>query len=777
MVKNQILLNKFTITGNVVESYICFRKFIDFLEDKVAKDKSIRSHFYKFALDKIKAIPELVGGVCPSEILKYDEILELIASIVVPMLENENEALVALTNGMTPEVFYSTEAFNRLFSSQSLIKENAFDEEAELKMLRQTQYEVILQEFYKRNLSDKVEMVKQFVDEHTGLYKYFRVNIDTRFLNIYFKESCVLANANTIPMNFDANDHFSEMEKLLPLENFVAKGFGILTLTDVTEKHAIEQLGKIILNTDKENFESGFSNISKLFQTIIGTTDYQVGIMPFLLINDRAALPYNNFPYSILIKAAAEAGVPKRVFSRYISHYAQNPSIIKYNKGEYSLMAPSLQTALDNAGYSSYQLTPVYFNDKLVGIIEIAAKDGAKPLTKLQAQKLEPAYPYISQLLKIMIEKFDVSIDRIVKERFTVIQPAVQWKFNEVAWHYFRSHDIEHTDKPFEKISFESVYPLYGAIDIRNSTNERNKALREDLEYHLVLLENLLQQVHKHTQSQESKHYIVETFSWLKRMKDYVSVEDELTLKEFLFGEVSMFLARLKDLPTHITEQIEQYNLAVDEATGLAFGQRRKFETSMQTINTTIGKYLEKLNQSVQDIYPSYFEKFRTDGIEYDIYTGQSIAPQVLFSKEKLHSIRLLQLKSMAVIAKQTASLAPSLGYHLQTTQLIFVNTKSIDISFRDDEKRFDVEGAYNIRYQVIKKRIDKVLIKNTDERLTQPNKIAIVYFNSHDAEEFEQYIHQLQAEGLLENNLEHLELQALQGVQGLKALRVGVVG
>jgi hypothetical protein len=111
----------------------------------------------------------------------------------------------------------------------------------------------------------------------------------------------------------------------------------------------------------------------------------------------------------------------------------------------------------------------------------------------------------------------------------------------------------------------------------------------------------------------------------------------------------------------------------------------------------------------------------------------------------------------------------------LETTQLIFVYDKPIDVSFRIDEQRFDVEGSYNIRYQMVKKRIDKAHIKDTSERLTQPGKIAIVYFNSSESREYLGYIKKLQSRGLLNNDVEHLEIEELQGVEGLKALRVGV--
>jgi hypothetical protein len=146
-----------------------------------------------------------------------------------------------------------------------------------------------------------------------------------------------------------------------------------------------------------------------------------------------------------------------------------------------------------------------------------------------------------------------------------------------------------------------------------------------------------------------------------------------------------------------------------------------------------------------------------------------------MFDVLYLKNIRLWQLKSMAEIARLTHGLTEQLSRPLQTTQLIFIHSNPIDISFRNDERRFDVEGAYNIRYEVVKKRIDKVLIAGTIERLTQPGKIAMVYFNQAEAAEYLEYIKYLQEENVLLDDLEQLELEELQGVTGLKALRVGV--
>ncbi len=43
---------------------------------------------------------------------------------------------------------------------------------------------------------------------------------------------------------------------------------------------------------------------------------------------------------------------------------------------------------------------------------------------------------------------------------------------------------------------------------------------------------------------------------------------------------------------------------------------------------------------------------------------------------------------------------------------MLLVHSNPLAIRFRIDEKRFDVDGAYNARYEIIKKRVDKANIK-----------------------------------------------------------------
>src|SRR3989454_12574309 len=114
----------------------------------------------------------------------------------------------------------------------------------------------------------------------------------------------------------------------------------------------------------------------------------------------------------------------------------------------------------------------------------------------------------------------------------------------------------------------------------------------------------------------------------------------------------------------------------------------------------------------------------------------------------------------------------PGLAEPLERTSLILVQHAPLSIRFRFDEKRFDVDGAYNVRYEIVKKRIDKAVVRGTTERVTQPGKIAIVYSQEAEAAEYGDYIAYLQSLGSLEREEERLDLEELQGGSGLRALR-----
>ena len=140
-----------------------------------------------------------------------------------------------------------------------------------------------------------------------------------------------------------------------------------------------------------------------------------------------------------------------------------------------------------------------------------------------------------------------------------------------------------------------------------------------------------------------------------------------------------------------------------------------------------------------------------------------------------LNNLRLWQLMVMCQMEMEFNSIQKELETTIEVASLILVYSTPLAVHFRMDEKRFDVEGAYNARYEIIKKRVDKALIKGTKERVTQPGYIAIIYSQEQDARDYVKYLKFLHFKGLIKKEIEDVELEDLQGITGLKALRVKV--
>ena len=250
---------------------------------------------------------------------------------------------------------------------------------------------------------------------------------------------------------------------------------------------------------------------------------------------------------------------------------------------------------------------------------------------------------------------------------------------------------------------------------------------------------------------------------------------DETGIVGFLRANVEGLFDHLGELGRDVRARIEAYRGALDTRLGVVYRRRQLFEESVTRIAEAVSAYLDREELAAQDMSPHYFEKQKTDGVDYQIYVGPSLLEDGRLDPIALRNLRVWQLMLTCGIAARAHQLRDRLPVPLETTHLILVQHTPLSIRFRFDEKRFDVDGAYDIRYEIVKKRIDKAVIEGTSDRLTQPGKIAIVYSQSPEANEYRGYIEYLQSLGYLTGEVEELDLGELQGVQGLRALRVTV--
>ena len=758
----------------LVDSKVSFSPFINYLKEKRESVSETREKVYSYLIKKFESEPSLLYPEDLDVIHEHSDLMELLTTSLFPMVANDHKHIFALAAPYQFSVFYYSDYFSEIF----------FDEEEkhlllpdgvpidELKAIQSASiYDHVLQKFYGMKLNENRELVYPFTDHNTGMIRYYKIRYDSRFVDLKLKGALPLLKDCAVCMNTFRILDLEKQLNTMPLNLFEAEGFAVWVAEDVTITESLELLKKILLR--ESDFDSNaITDLKKAVKALVGLHDIQVGLMPFVKINNQFVLDEENVKHSLAARQWLSEGPENCMQFKMYTEFTQEyptPMPVSIVSEEVFPVAPFLK-ALFEEGVRSYITIPMQNSDGLIGLLELSS-EVPNTLTLQTMAKLEPAIPLLSLALLKCRDNFQYKIEKVIKEKFTALQQSVEWKFEEVAWDHLRRGGNEEE----KNVVFDNVFPLYGAIDIRNSSVERSHALQKDLKEHLMLIEETLRRLNSVVQlplleGLEFKNEILK-----KNIEETMTAEGEVRVNEFLNQEVGPIFAHLQKNEKESCEIINNYYSTFNDANSRLYQYRQEYEESVSKINEALSTFLEGEEERVQRSYPHYFEKYRTDGIEYNIYIGQSISPTIPFNVLYLKNIRLWQLTSMAEAARITHQLLPSLKDPLQTTQLILIHSQPISISFRKDERKFDVEGSYNIRYEVIKKRLDKVRIKGTEERLTQPGKIAIVYSNQKEIPEYLEYIEFLKNKNVLKPNVEFLELEELQGVTGMKALRVDI--
>ncbi len=266
-----------------------------------------------------------------------------------------------------------------------------------------------------------------------------------------------------------------------------------------------------------------------------------------------------------------------------------------------------------------------------------------------------------------------------------------------------------------------------------------------------------------------------EIHSFLGELTKELKADTEQQIQNYIDKEIHPLLNN-SIIDAEDQNLVASYFENLDVKTGLFYQARKQFDEAMAIVNKKMADVLDQEQNEAQSIFPHYYERFKTDGVEHNLYIGASITPAQSFNVMYLNNLRLWQLQTLCKMELEHHRLKKVLPYNLEVSSLILVFSSPISIRFRMDEKRFDVDGTYNARYEVVKKRIDKAHIKGTNERITQKEKITIVYSHQYEEVEYLKYIKFLQFKNILEPAIEQFEVEELQGVYGLKAIRIKVM-
>jgi hypothetical protein len=670
--------------------------------------------------------------------------------------------------------FYATPAFaRRLLAEDGSMRAHPNVEADLIEQIRvRYAYALVLERVYGLRVDFAYPLIFTATDPDTGLDCHFKAVWNTQFVEVRTVgeippmtealRTQILANLGNLPA----------LMALLPPDHFVFHGFIVLDALEVTDQEVLSSLKRDLIERESLISTTRFHSLQDKLRTLLRRPELCFGLAArhgeqLWLLQGEAEIAYQciygDSQHYTLSELAGS------VYERVFTH---GELVLIEDLTTYAPRS-AVEDMLIQQGIRNLVVAPLRYHNTVIGALELLSPLPGS-LHAMNTVKLQEVLPLFAMAVQRSMDELDTRIQAVIKEQCTAIHPAVEWRFRQAAMRWGEQRQRGALVE-MEPIVFDEIYPLYGLSDIRGSSMHRNTAIQADLVTHLELARDILQLGYASSPLPLFTALSFHACRHIAHLEAGLGASDESMVLDFLRRDVEPAFAYLQTCGPELRDKIDAYRAALHPRLGTLYAQRKDFEDSVMQLNETLAAYLDSEEDKAQAMTPHYFEQHKSDGIEYAIYVGASLLEHGGVDMVHVHNLRLWQLLVTCGLARQAARVKGQLKMPLEVAHLILVQHMPLAIRFRFDEKRFDIDGAYNMRYEIVKKRIDKALVKGSAERLTQPGTIAIVYSQPREAQEYRDYIAYLQAAGELTDAVETLVLEDLPGAQGLQALRVTV--
>ncbi len=757
---------------------VSFNKLLDQYETLAQEDDEFISAKASRILKSVEGIPEFREGFSEINVLteRAKEIGMLLRDTFSPLLtKNEiKTASVPLHN----LIFNASERFKNIIEAAG----DGF--ELEIKnMPNDHTYiiacTIILNFYYGCELNFKRPFFYEIPDAN-GVLRYYKI--------LYNADFCEIIRTDRAPELTDADirellDNFQNIElwkKKFPLQSYVFKGFVISNMFDVTDDQSISNIKSNLIVGSSHKNQTSIEGFQEIFRSLLGIKDLRTG---FSIFNKEEGtfecIHGESGMQSFLLDGKKEAKCLEVLCNGSYNRLLKEKKTITVSNVDYNFAhaeepQPHI-SRLHSQGIKSAIFAPIANKNGVMGVLEIVSSQPTV-LNSVNANRLVDVMPFIVSAVERSKAEEQNAIEAVIQQECTSIHQSVYWKFVAAARQFLKNRMQYGSNATFGEIVFDDIYPLFGQIDVKGSSDARNLATKKDLLLQLSYVEKIVQDIFKEEPLPIYEEMLFQVNQYTKELKTNFKVDSEHNVVAFLKRDIEpLFQFHLKK-DNGLRGNIQDYFDKVDSDLNLIYYYRKNYDDTIMLINKNMAAILDEKQKDAQTMYPHYFERYKTDGVEHNMYIGEAITKTDSFNPIYLYNLRLWQLQVMCEMENEYYSSRHLYPLDLDVASMILVFNQPLSIRFRMDEKQFDVDGTYNARYEVVKKRVDKAFIKGTEERITQNGKITIVYSQKEDGDEYMRYVNFLQSKHVLSDEVEVLELEGLQGVTGLKALRVGIL-
>ena len=712
---------------------------------------------------QVSSVPELNGPIPDRSVLRnHQKLLEGLLSAVIPV-GLKNLAFAAVAPPASWDFIHYTPRFEReLLDQEGRMAGHLMLDGLDWDFLRNLfNYLVVVRHCYGVHLPFEKSILVQNVDRETGFFKTFQMRAQFDMLRVRPRGDLPTIDLEAVRNLGQQMTSLEAWRRLIPASEFEFYGMVVYEATDVSEESNRSQLKETLVKPEPFVNDASFDEIQSLLRSLLRIPDLNLSVIGIQGEQAFSIDSTTGFRHD-----AEEAKLGTFICETCHSELFTGEELLFPDLATSDMCSPYLVQRRE-AGERCLLMLPLKEQGVLLGSLCLSTREPNK-LSSLTKLRLEGVPELFALALGRTLAAFHSNVQSVMKEKFTAIHPSVEWKFREAALNYVRTKEIG-------DVVFPEAYSLYSSSDIRSSSSLRNQAIRKDLIQQINSAKAVLELAVDQSKIDYLSSLIFRLDRMISELEIGVRSGDEGRIARLLATEVEPVFKSIEGFSDKVHESVDGYRLAVCSESGALFKERRAYDESVDRLTRRLTDILTRQQKVAQNTFPHLFEMFRTDGVEHTIYVGNSLTQRDDFSVLYLNELRLWQLKTVCLIARECYRMERELPQPLEVAHLILAQSDPIGLRYSQEEKKFNVDGAYNSNYEIIKKRIDKAHIKGTDERLTQPGKIALVYSQIGEAQEYRMFFDYLQQKGYLEAGIEALELEDLQGVYGLKALRVAV--
>jgi hypothetical protein len=754
---------------------IGFKKLFESYEKQLTIGNVYAKKHAQKVLQIAKDFPKLVTGLdSAQEVAAHREQIDFILSELFAPVLSSNEIKIA-TIPFKNYIFKSTTRFDEILN----VAGEGF--EPDFSTISDDDFYIMSCSIILGTLYDKkVNLRRPFhydIPDKKGIMRNYRVMYNGDFIELSKTDRSIDLTESDMIELLENYDNIALWKEKFPPGSYNFNGFVLGNMYDATVDVAISDLKATLLKQEtSDNYD--ITDFESILQAIFDIKEIEIGFTVFNKVDDAfEPVPFKKNMKSFILNGATAKKSDDAICDRsYESLFQKNEFYSVTDVAKYHKLYPdnNLYKSLYQQKIGSAILAAIRSEGQVLGIMELVSTN-PQALNSVNANKLNDILPYVTDSVKNSRQREENQIELLIQQECTSIHPSVHWKFRQESRRALHKQHLG-IDAVFNEIVFDRVYPLFGQIDIKGSSDARNVGVQKDLEEQLISIKGILELATTIESLPIYEQYSFRIDSFLEDIKENLQVDSEQVIRNFIKDLIKPLLSHFEKLSPKLSKKIALYKDTLDPNLKLVYKHRKKYDESIMLINRCMADLLDKKQVEAQAMYPHFFERFKTDGVEHNMYIGESITKEASFNKIYLYNLRLWQLQVMCDMENAYQQIKQEHSLTLDVASMILVFNSALSVRFRMDEKRFDVDGTYNARYEVVKKRVDKAYIKGTDQRLTEKGKLVIVYSQKSDEKEYMRYLNFMQSKHYIGSNIQVVELQDLQGVTGLKALRADIL-